>query len=111
LIIHVYHRRGAFFLDIPFLEAWAQNIVARAGFSRSASEPVSAFSGGMLRRILLARELAGEARLVILSEPEAGLDAPSREQFARDLRDWTRQGKAALVFKTAGSAAETSAYS
>ena len=55
--------------------------------SRSnARRPVSRLSGGQQRRALVARGLAGGARVLILDEPLAGVDAASQSALADTLR-------------------------
>ena len=48
------------------------------GSSRWLDVPAGELSGGELRRMLLARALVGNPQLVILDEPEAGLDVEGR---------------------------------
>jgi simple sugar transport system ATP-binding protein len=129
LIVHAHRRQSkrSFFLDKPFLDSWAQKIMARAGCGRSMREAASSFSGGQLQKLLLERELAeldalpkpssppassgcpdaaNEAaapekrgNLLILSEPSWGLDARARKALAEKLRSIARR-HAILLFST-----------
>ncbi len=50
-----------------------------------AAKPVSALSGGMLQKTLLALATAAEVPLLLLDEPTANLDPRARREFVRAL--------------------------
>lgn len=53
-------------------------------------KPVSSLSGGMRRRVCLARALAAEGDVLFLDEPFAGLDEANREKAAEIIRRYGR---------------------
>lgn len=48
--------------------------------------PVSAYSGGMKQRVLIAQAVLGNPRCVILDEPTAGLDPRERVRIREQIR-------------------------
>ena len=54
-------------------------------------------SGGMKRRLVIARALIGESELVILDEPTTGLDPQARVLIWRQLLELKRRGKTLLL--------------
>lgn len=53
---------------------------------------LATLSGGQRQRVFIARALAGDADLLVLDEPTAGIDAESREAFYGLLRDLNGDG-------------------
>jgi manganese/zinc/iron transport system ATP- binding protein len=69
----------------------------QVGLTHKSGQPFGALSGGEQQRLLLARALAGEARLFFLDEPVTGLDAATRRRFDAVLDGQVAAGCAAVV--------------
>ena len=101
LIIHACRReRRGIFLDMGRLNSWCGKIMESANIKRHTADKPSSFSGGMLQRILLAREFAENASLFILAEAGSGLDQSNRERLACELKALAGRGAAALLLST-----------
>jgi simple sugar transport system ATP-binding protein len=106
LIIHAWRRSrlgllGRFgIMSKKFLDAHCRAVMGRAGISRSPGNRANTFSGGMLQRILLSRELEEDASLLALAEPGWGLDQAGRAAMAGELKACAASGKGVLLFST-----------
>ena len=81
---HLYGLRGA------ALRARIQEMLGRVGLADRANERVETFSGGMQRRVELAKGLLHHPSVLLLDEPTTGLDPGARRdlwQYLRILRD------------------------
>jgi ABC-2 type transport system ATP-binding protein len=81
---HLYGLRGA------TLKKRIQEILSRVGLADRAKELVETFSGGMQRRIELAKGLLHHPGVLLLDEPTTGLDPGARRdlwQYLQMLRD------------------------
>jgi lipooligosaccharide transport system ATP-binding protein len=65
--------------------------------SDRAGDQVGELSGGMQRRLLIARALVNDPELVVLDEPTTGLDPQARQLVWERLRGLKRHGKTLLV--------------
>lgn len=63
----------------------------------SKDEPVSNLSGGMLQRLILAREILTNPILLILAEPVHGLDLKTILYFEEQLKKTAEKGAAILL--------------
>jgi ABC-2 type transport system ATP-binding protein len=84
---HLYGLRGA------ALKQRVGEILARVGLADRAKERVETFSGGMQRRIELAKGLLHHPGVLLLDEPTTGLDPGARRdlwQYLQILRDEER---------------------
>jgi simple sugar transport system ATP-binding protein len=106
IIIHAHRRalRGPpgklGIMDRRFLDSWTAGVMNRARVFLSPGARGDSFSGGMLQRIALARELAENAALLVLAEPGRGLDRNHRRDLAGKLRSYVQSGRGVLVFST-----------
>ncbi len=71
--------------------------IEMVGLSDRSDESVANLSGGQQQRVLIARAAAVDPDLLVLDEPNAGVDLASQEAFARTLRTFVASGRTVLV--------------
>ncbi len=69
----------------------------RVGMADYAGRQISQLSGGQQQRVFLARALAQEARLYLMDEPLAGVDAATEKAVVQILHDLKEAGRCVLV--------------
>ena len=67
-------------------------LLDRFELTDAARKPLSAYSGGMRRRLDLAMTLVGDPRLIFLDEPTTGLDPRSRRTMWQIIRELAADG-------------------
>lgn len=75
----------------------AQKLLEFIAMDHRKRAPVSELSGGMMRRLVLARALINDPELLILDEPTTGLDPQSRHQVWDKLEELRSEGLSILL--------------
>jgi lipooligosaccharide transport system ATP-binding protein len=88
---------GYFRLPRSDLDARIPQLLEFAGLAGKAQTSIRTLSGGMKRRLTLARALVNDPELLILDEPTTGLDPQARHLIWDGLRQLLKQGKTILL--------------
>ena len=82
------------YFDLPRTEARrrAADLLEFVGLSSRATSHLDELSGGMKRRLLIARALLNQPELLVLDEPTTGLDPQARHLVWQRLRTLKAQG-------------------
>ncbi len=75
----------------------AHEALERVNLAEFAGRQAGQLSGGQRRRVLMARAIARGARLLLLDEPFAGLDAAAQHELLQILDGLVRDGNSILV--------------
>ncbi|HEX4843819.1 MAG TPA: ATP-binding cassette domain-containing protein [Limnobacter sp.] len=79
------------------LQHRADELLKFTSLDARANDPVSALSGGMRRRLVLARALVNKPSVLFLDEPTTGLDPQAKHVMWDRLLELKRQGMAMLL--------------
>jgi ABC-2 type transport system ATP-binding protein len=79
----------------PAVDLWLE----RAGLGRRGHEPTRNLSGGMKRKLQIARAMMHEPSMLILDEPTVGLDPVNREDVWALIAELRSEGRA-ILFST-----------
>jgi ABC-2 type transport system ATP-binding protein len=83
---------GYYGLRGPAVHKRADDLLERFGLTSKAKDVFTRLSGGMKRRLTLARALIHQPRLLILDEPTAGVDVELRLELWAFLRELNAAG-------------------
>jgi lipooligosaccharide transport system ATP-binding protein len=79
------------------IEARIPSLLEFASLANKRDAKVPTLSGGMKRRLTLARALVNDPDVIFLDEPTTGLDPQARHLIWQRLRELTQQGKTLLL--------------
>lgn len=80
--------------------ARSDELLSRLGLLDRATEEVARLSGGLARRVEIAKALLPEPPVLLLDEPSTGLDPLARRELRRLLADLVRETGATVLLTT-----------
>jgi len=87
------------YFDIPYAEAKsrAEELINRFHLHDKLERPIEDLSGGLKKRLLMARALINRPKVLVLDEPTTGLDPQSRRQIWEEVRGMKSNGLTTLL--------------
>lgn len=85
------------YYGVPKKKRRTQEIIDAMGLSDKADTNSRRLSGGMRRRLLVAKALVHSPRVLVLDEPTAGVDVELRQQLWNYVRGLNKQGVTVLL--------------
>lgn len=93
-------RRGLFGRECPEDVEAVEHAMEKMAVSDLRDRLVGELSGGQRQRVMIARALASEPEVLILDEPNTGVDVQSQHRFYELLRKLNREEALTIVFIT-----------
>ena len=82
---------------MPKAERRSDEVLQAVGLSEKAHAYARSLSGGMRRRLLVAKAMVHSPQVLVLDEPSAGVDVDLRRQLWTHVRDMNRRGTTVLL--------------
>jgi len=82
---------------VPKAERRTDEILAAVGLADKADAYARTLSGGMRRRLLVAKAMVHNPPILVLDEPTAGVDIELRQQLWEQVREMNRRGTTILL--------------
>jgi lipooligosaccharide transport system ATP-binding protein len=87
-------------LPRPLARERSEELLRFTGLERRADARVEQLSGGMKRRLMIARALLHQPRLLVLDEPTTGLDPQVRQEIWQRLEELRRRSGTTILLST-----------
>lgn len=95
----LYYFSGMYGVPVRERKSRIENALESLGLSDKMGERARFLSGGMKRRLMIAKAILHQPKLLILDEPTAGVDVSLRQRIWELVREMHRQGTT-IIFTT-----------
>jgi ABC-2 type transport system ATP-binding protein len=85
------------YYGIPKAERRTDEILEAVGLADKAAAYARTLSGGMRRRLLIAKAMVHNPQILVLDEPTAGVDVDLRQQLWKTIREMNAHGRTILL--------------
>lgn len=82
---------------VPKKERWTMDLLELVDLADKADAPSRSLSGGMKRRLMVAKALVHKPPILVLDEPTAGVDVELRQMLWENVRKLNREGVTILL--------------
>jgi heme exporter protein A len=82
---------------VDHLRPRVEAVLSRVGLTRRADHRVKTLSHGMQKRVAIARAILHQPQVLLLDEPEGGLDQESVAMLGSLLSEWTQAGRTVVM--------------
>lgn len=97
ILLGAWHGSGAFGAVPASARRRGPAALAAVGLTGFERRPIGSLSAGQFQRVLFARLMLQEARLILLDEPFAAVDAATSADLIRILLGWHAQGRTVVT--------------
>lgn len=93
----VYYQAGYYGVEKTLAKTQTEKLLTALGLWEKRNETVRQLSGGMKRRLMIARALVHQPKFLILDEPTAGVDIELRRSMWEFLKEINQQGTTIIL--------------
>ncbi len=97
VMLGLWPKVGAFRGVAPVQREAVMKALDSVGMSAFAERPIEALSVGQWRRVLFARLILQDARVLLLDEPFVGIDARTAHELIHILERWQTEGRTVIA--------------
>jgi zinc/manganese transport system ATP-binding protein len=97
VMLGLWPKNGAFRGATSLQRDAALQVLQKVGMGAFAENPIMALSTGQWQRVLFARLMLQNARVILLDEPFAAIDGRTTHDLMHLLQDWQREGRTVIA--------------
>ncbi|MGD8813031.1 MAG: ABC transporter ATP-binding protein [Anaerolineales bacterium] len=94
---NLWHHAALYCQDLSLVEARIEELLKWMNLWDRRKDPVRTYSGGMKRRLALARTLLHDPQVILFDEPSLGVDVQGKHVLWETIQDQQARGKTVII--------------